>query len=177
MEIWKLVRRNSNYEVSDLGRIRRITPAPGTRAGRILKSVLDNGRYLSVSLYMNGKIEKVYVHLLVAEAFWGPPPNGFEVNHKDGIKTNPCLSNLEYVTHRGNVDHAVANGLTLKGTRNGCCKLSPKQVLEIRELVRTGVAARVVADKFGITYSYVGNIVAGRKWGWLKDLSQLRPGG
>ena len=177
MEIWKLVRRNSNYEVSDLGRVRRITPAPGTRAGRILKPVLDNGRYLSVSLYMNGKIEKVYVHLLVTEAFWGLPQKGFEVNHKDGIKTNPCLSNLEYVTHRGNVDHAVANGLTLKGMRNGSCKLNPKQVLEIRELVRTGIAPRIVAGKFGITCSYVGNIVAGRKWGWLKDSSQLRPGG
>ena len=53
------------------------------------------------------------VHRLVAKAFFGDPPTSqhTQINHKDGNKSNNAVSNLEYVTPRGNIvhHHAVAS--------------------------------------------------------------------
>lgn len=43
------------------------------------------------------------LHVLVAEAFIGPRPDGLEVHHIDHDRMNPRVDNLEYVTHQENV--------------------------------------------------------------------------
>ena len=51
------------------------------------------------------------VHRIVAEVFV-PNPYGYsEVNHKDGNKKNNCATNLEWVTHKRNIEHAIKTGL------------------------------------------------------------------
>jgi hypothetical protein len=72
-----------------------------------------------VNLYRDGKPQHFYVHRLVAEAFIGPIPEGFEVNHKDGCKTNANADNLEIVTARQNIQHAIRLGLmsSMRGSR------------------------------------------------------------
>jgi hypothetical protein len=99
------------YEASNLGRIRRAKPGRGTWVGRELKSQLIPNGYLRVMPVIDGKNCNMYVHQLVAEAFLGPCPEGYEVNHVDANKTNNRADNLEYVTHQGNVQHAIAHGL------------------------------------------------------------------
>lgn len=99
---WEVVAVNPNYEVSDLGEVRNI------KTGRILKQKLRNG-YLAVNLSNDGKVTTYNVHRLVAEAFLDNPDNKPQINHKDEIKINPALSNLEYVTPQENIKYSRAN--------------------------------------------------------------------
>ena len=106
------------YEVSRDGRVRRVGQAArtgrgrggGARLGRVLRGGFS-GDYRSVQLWREGKQHSRLVHVLVAEAFIGPCPDGEEVNHKDGAKTNCAVENLEYLTHSENMRHAYRVGL------------------------------------------------------------------
>lgn len=90
-ERWRTSPSYPAYEVSDQGRVRRVKPGKGARVGRILTPARNGGGYLTFSVAGVG----VYVHVLVAEAFLGPLPPGGEVDHLDGDKANPRLSNLK----------------------------------------------------------------------------------
>lgn len=57
-----------------------------------------------------------YVHRLVAEAWIGEIPEGYEVNHKDGNKTNNEISNLKIVTPSENIRHSFEFGNLRKNT-------------------------------------------------------------
>jgi len=54
--------------------------------------------HLSVSLSKQGKIQRRYVHQLVAEAFIGPRPKGCQVRHGSKGVLDNCVSNLCYGT-------------------------------------------------------------------------------
>ena len=87
------------YEVSSYGNVRSI------KRDIILKP-RDNGVYLRVNLYKNGKLKGCSVHRLVAEAFIPNPENLETVNHIDEDKTNNHVYNLEWMTRKENVRHS-----------------------------------------------------------------------
>jgi hypothetical protein len=99
MEEWKdVVGYECIYEVSDLGQVRN------KKSGKILKHD-DNGTgYLMLGLNHYGR-KMFLVHRLVAIAHIPNPNNLPEVNHKDGKKYNCFKSNLEWCTHKENIDH------------------------------------------------------------------------
>lgn len=108
------------YEVSSLGRIRRVGRAArtgrayggGARIGRIRKPQTVKGGYKVVALWRDGRQTMRLVHLIVAEAFLGPCPDGMEVNHKEGRnKWDNSVANLEYMTRTENMKHAYRTGL------------------------------------------------------------------
>jgi hypothetical protein len=111
IEVWKpVVGYEGVYEASDFGNVRRIKPGIATRPGKVLKPFPHSEGYLRVSLSVNCLAINKYIHILVAEAFYGPCPKGMEVNHKNTVKTDNRLSNLEFITHRDNTTHAKLNG-------------------------------------------------------------------
>jgi len=99
------------YEVSDLGRVRRIRKPGGAPIARILRPGVDTWGYLNVRLSRPGaRPRTLSVHLLVADAFIGPRAPGLEIDHKSGDKNDCRLTNLEPVTHSENLRRSHASG-------------------------------------------------------------------
>lgn len=107
MEQWRIIADAPRYEISSQGVVRRASDA------RVLKSTLDRYGYPRLVL-VNAHGEHITrtIHRLVATAFI-PNPNGLpQVNHKNGVKTDSCVNNLEWITAKDNIIHAITHGLT-----------------------------------------------------------------
>src|SRR5438309_1670571 len=128
MDLWRPI-LGGVYEVSVLGDVRRVAPGRGTIRDRPRKCQNKDG-YRSVSLSVEGKPRRYYVHRLVAEAFLGPIPAGLIVNHKDGDRWNAALTNLEYVTHKENSILAGRAGQLAQGEQHRYAKATEEQVRE-----------------------------------------------
>lgn len=103
-EIWKDIQGYEGlYQVSNLGRVKRVT------TGRILKGGKDKYGYLIVNLYKYSVGSIKTIHRLVAEAFIPNPENKPQVNHVDENKTNNSLDNLEWMTAKENTNHGTRN--------------------------------------------------------------------
>lgn len=107
------------YEVSNIGRVRRAKPGVNTSVGRlkVTRARSENG-YCLFGAFVEGRRFEILVHRAVAEAFIGPCPDGYQVNHIDGDKLNNRVENLEYVTAAENMAHAKRLGLLATGDRN-----------------------------------------------------------
>lgn len=116
MEIWRAIPGyNEKYAVSNLGEVRSI------RMGKMLKQRVDRAGYKSVRLTSNGVTKTLLVHRLVAETFIPRLPRQKVVNHLNGNKTDNRLENLEWTTHKENIQHAY---------RTGLCKAQGKVVVD-----------------------------------------------
>ncbi len=127
METWKDIRGYEGlYQISDLGRIRslgRVVNAKGNskskKRERILTQEITVFGYCRVRLFnSDGKAKHYAVHRLVAQEFIGNP-EGFEINHKNEIKTDNRVENLEIVTSKQNCNYGTRNErLSKKNTAN-----------------------------------------------------------
>lgn len=90
-----------------------------------------------------------------------------QINHKDGNKTNNHVSNLEYVTHKENSDHAIRTGLCNSvGENNANSKLVEQDVIDIYSMAQSGrFTQQQIADKYNIVQVAVSDIVTGKRWG------------
>lgn len=138
MEVWKEIDDNSNYLVSNTGRIRR----RNRKKDHCVR--LDTNDYLCTDLYQHGERSTRRVHRLVAEAFIPNPDNKPEVNHRDGCKTNNHVDNLEWVTKKENCRHAWDNGLVTpsrsmlgRSNPNAGRKGKPFKIVETGEVFNT----------------------------------------
>jgi len=95
-------------QVSSFGRVKslkRLTTNGRQRQETIRKLTLEPRGYMNVGLHINGKTSIVSVHRLVAKTFIPNPDNKPDVNHKNLLKTNNMVWNLEWTTERENVVH------------------------------------------------------------------------
>lgn len=73
-------------------------------------------------------------HRMVWEHVNGPIPPKMQINHKNGVRHDNRIINLELVTASENVKHSFSHGSSCaKGERNNSAKLTESQVREIRE--------------------------------------------
>lgn len=133
------------------------------RTNQFLKTPLDRGGYVKVTLTYNGKRVYKTVHRLVAETFIPNPENKPQINHINGIKTDNRAENLEWCTVEENEIHAMRNGLKAVGLRNGKCKLSDQEVLEIRAKYKSGnITMEILGKEYGVCKSHISGIISHR---------------
>ncbi len=145
------------YEVSSQGSVRRVGKT------ECLSPIVD--RYSRVSLSRLGKVRTTYVHRLVASHFLQNPLGKRCVNHKNGVKTDNRVSNLEWASHLENSKHADEQGLWCHhGERHSLSRLSVSDVEHIRKLLLAKASHSNIAKQFGVSRSAVGHIHAGRRW-------------
>jgi hypothetical protein len=177
-EEWRIIADFPDYEVSDLGRVRRATDAVWASrgckrirapAGYVLTPCPARG-YLQARLSVGGRVFSVGIHVLVCEAFQGPRPSPLhEAAHGDGTRTNNRNSNLRWATRKENMADRDRHGRTKRGAAHSrpLRLLSENDILEIREMLRAGERQRVIASRFEISQSTVSLIKTGTNWGWL----------
>lgn len=187
VEEWRDIPGHSGYQVSHLGRIRSCWRCANqhsrvrTDSWRIRKLGRVGNGYLAVSLGMglNGKRQQKYVHRLVTLAFIGQCPDGLEVNHIDGVKTNNCATNLEYVTHAENERHSIRIGLRtmiepLRGQDHPRAKLTQQQADAIRRIYQEEkIGMANLARRFGVTKVVVSNILKGFSYSHLAHVKPI----
>ena len=114
-EIWLPIENYENlYEVSNLGRVRRLESFVNGKAGskrkvsgKILKPMAQQNGYLFVTLCKNGIGRSFTLHRLVSTAFLPKSDKKFQVNHLDEDKTNNTVENLEWCTAKENVNYGT----------------------------------------------------------------------
>nr|DAP96555.1 MAG TPA: homing endonuclease [Caudoviricetes sp.] len=149
------------YEVSNKGRVRNL------KTGRTLKPG-NNGRgYLFVGLYKNGAVKYHYLHRLVALTFIPNPNKLPEVNHKDEIRTNNKLDNLEWISHRDNSNYGKRNERVSKSKSKAIVQFDLSTGLIIKTYSSTITATRVTGINQGnISKAARGIIKTAGGYGW-----------
>lgn len=169
MEIWKDIPSFEGlYQASNLGRIRSIKHYDKMHRlweGKILTPQFDGKQnYLHISI----KGKPYQIHRLVAKTFLPNPNNYPEVNHKDENKTNNCVENLEWCTHKYNNNYGNKL-ISKKGENHHNCKLTKRNVIDIRTRFKNGEKQIKLAKEYNISKSQISSLITGRTWGWLNE--------
>jgi hypothetical protein len=177
IEVWKDIKDyEGHYQVSDIGRVKSLARVVESRKGIFgnkkeifLKTSKNRKGYLRVKLCKKSdgfcSEKSVIVHRLVANEFLENPLNKPQVNHKNGIKDDNRVENLEWATGSENVIHALANNLkiSIKGSEYRNSKLTEKEVLEIRAIGRTKTL-KEVAEIYNVDMSLISLILLEKAW-------------
>jgi len=161
MEIWQdVVGWEGKYWVSSFGNIKN--------SKKVLSKVkISRDNYYKTILCSNNKRKAYSIHRLVAISFIPNPENKCCVNHKNGDKLDNRVENLEWVTLKENVKHALETGLSkIRGSDNKCSKLKEEDVLKIFDSKEVGAT---LAVKFNISISTIRAIKTGRIWKHLTN--------
>ena len=127
-EIWRDIKNYEGlYQVSNWGRVKSLGNDK-SRKERILSPGKNTWGYLQINLCREGKYKVYQLHRLVLMTF-SPIENmeNLDCNHIDEVKTNNHLSNLEWVTHKENINH---------GTRT--LRMAEKNSIPIAQLTLDG---------------------------------------
>lgn len=179
-EVWKPVTQDvipyvlPYYYVSSYGRVYSAV------SGRLMILTLDYDGYVYGNFHLekgnpvsaNRKFDQTTfrINRLVLATF--NPVEGWrdlECNHKDSVRSNNYIENLEWVTSKENCRYGLELGYrqiqNIEGVMNPKSKLTEAQVLEIVELVKEGkMNYKDIADKYGMSETNISAIARGKLW-------------
>lgn len=166
IEEWRDVKGYEGiYQVSNTGEVRSLDRKcvysngdQHIHKGKTLTKTINNHGYFYISLCINSKPKKKFIHRLVAEAFIPNPENKGNVNHKDGNPLNNNVNNLEWATYKENSRHAFRTGLahsTLEG--------KPSRTVKCIDTNETFYSASEAARKFGVSHQLISDVCLGKR--------------
>ena len=161
---WKNIK--STYFISNTGKVMN------SLTGNILKPWINvsNG-YYSYSLMANDNtVKKETLHVLVFIHFGDPKDveiyknslgtYTYAINHKDGVKSNCNITNLELTTYKENYDHAVLHKLISVGEDLSYAKTTNEFVEHICELIESGKRNKEILKMLGFeNNSYMKGLI------------------
>lgn len=165
-EIWKSHPDIVGIEVSTLGRVRTLDRVVSSEKrtqfvkGRVLKQNCHDSGYLYVGITTNGKRTTKLVHRLIAKTFISNPDRLADVNHKNCIRDDNRVSNLEWCSHEENIAYRGRCGHTAKNN-------APKSpiyaigldTLEVLHFTSQHEASRVL----GILHPNIIKVIKGKR--------------
>jgi len=140
----------SNYSISVDGTLVNMSN------GKLKKWTKDTNGYMRCTIWVDGKSYTISQHRILAEYFIDNPEQKQQVNHKNGIKHDNRIENLEWVTQSENALHSFANGLQ-KPTRPHMRKVINMQSGKIYDCISDA------AKDNGINVSYLNLMLNGKK--------------
>lgn len=173
-EIWKdVVGYEGYYEVSNMGNVRYLKRYNKKCEPKLMKCWFRN-KYPAVTFNVKKNGNKRVIHRLVAESFLPNPENKKCVNHKNGIKSDNRVENLEWCTHAENNTHAHATGLII--TKTGAeSKNYRGDILAYKNgLLVYILKGRKSIEELGLCYSSVSKAINKRSRQY-KGLIFIRP--
>ena len=129
---------------------------------------VTTGGYLQVHLQDGKSKRPLKVHRIVLEAFTDVAMKK-TVNHKNGVRTDNRLSNLEWATSSENVKHSydVLGRKKFNGVELRVNKLSEEEVIEILHL-KGKLPQKQIAKMYNVDQSNISYILTGKTWGHLQ---------
>lgn len=166
METWKQIPYAPLYEVSTLGRIRRLPGGITWKEGGKIRKVSYVRGYTHVILRIDRQRVTRQVHRIVMDTFRGE--SELQVNHINGVRDDNRLENLEYVTPSQNVRHSVEKFGTYRGEKHPNSKLTEDDVKKIRALIAKGFTNNEIAQQFDCIPANIWHIRKGKAWKHVK---------
>lgn len=150
--------KTTDYEISRNGVV------VNTRNKKEIQPFLNKSGYPVVNLWQDRNNTIIAVHRLVAETFIENPLNLREVNHKDGVKTNNSVTNLEWVTSSENKQHGIKTGLYSIGEEAHQARLTESDALEIIQRLESGATNHELALLYNVSDGTISEIRLNRTW-------------
>jgi hypothetical protein len=168
---WKpVVGYEEHYVISDAGKCARIKTRGGGQTWRLLKPAITKIGYVRYALCIDNSVRHLSAHRLVWQTFVGPIPDNLQMNHKNGVKTDNRLANLEVVTcsennyHRFGVLGVKASSRPHPGSKNGRAKLTEKDIPKIRKMLAAGITQTAIAKLYRVNQTQISLIALGKGW-------------
>lgn len=141
---------------------------------REIKGSLGHNGYVRIFVRINQKGYKIFAHRLVWLVFKSDISEHLSINHKNGVKTDNRLENLELMTSREQTLHMInvlgkKIGNFTKGKYHNISNniLTKEEVINIRKLLKSGIEQKEIARKYNVTRVSVNNIANRKTWRYV----------
>lgn len=135
--------------------------------GRPMCQRKDKHGYMRVVFTYKGRKYNRYVHRLICLVFLPNPDNKPQVNHKNRIRIDNRLENLEWCTGKENIAHSFKNGrqpTIFRGESASWHKIKSYQIPDIRNRLKKGETLKSIGKLYGVSLHTIYSIKSGKNW-------------